>query len=104
MVLSAALDNGYIFLSLIAILTSVVGAVYYLGIIRDMFFYSPEHSINPDIVNSSLVVAIPEYVGIAEQKIMSQKQARRSMYEKLKCPKKFMEELLARPVKVELSF
>jgi NADH-ubiquinone oxidoreductase chain 2 len=51
MVLSAALDNGYIFLSLIAILTSVVGAVYYLGIIRDIFFYSPEHSINPDIVN-----------------------------------------------------
>jgi hypothetical protein len=28
MVLSAALDNGYIFLSLIAILTSVIGAVY----------------------------------------------------------------------------
>jgi NADH-ubiquinone oxidoreductase chain 2 len=33
MVLSAALDNGYIFLSLIAILTSVIGAGYYLNII-----------------------------------------------------------------------
>jgi hypothetical protein len=48
MVLSAALDSGYIFLSLIAILSSVVGGVYYLGIIRDIFFYSPEHSIDPE--------------------------------------------------------
>ena len=33
MVLSAALDNGYIFLTLVAILTSVISAVYYLNII-----------------------------------------------------------------------
>ncbi|CCC14768.1 putative NADH dehydrogenase subunit 2 [Sordaria macrospora k-hell] len=45
MVLSAALDNGYIFLSLIAILTSVVGAVYYLNIIKEIFFYSPGHKL-----------------------------------------------------------
>ena len=32
MVLSAALDNGYIFMVLIAILTSVISAVYYLAI------------------------------------------------------------------------
>jgi NADH-ubiquinone oxidoreductase chain 2 len=38
MVLSAALDSGYIFLSLIAILTSVIGAVYYLNIIREIYF------------------------------------------------------------------
>ncbi len=31
MVLSAALDSGYVFLALIAILTSVISAVYYLG-------------------------------------------------------------------------
>jgi len=43
--LSAALDNGYIFLSLIAILTSVVGAVYYLNIIKEIFFYSPGHKL-----------------------------------------------------------
>ena len=47
MVLSAALDNGYIFLSLIAILTSVIGAVYYLNIIKEIFFYIPEYKINP---------------------------------------------------------
>ena len=49
MVLSAALDNGYIFLTLIAILTSVIGAVYYLNIIKKIFFYLPDHSINPSI-------------------------------------------------------
>jgi NADH-ubiquinone oxidoreductase chain 2 len=47
MVLSAALDNGYIFLSLIAIITSVIGAVYYLNVIKEIFFYSPEHTVNP---------------------------------------------------------
>jgi len=47
MVLSAALDNGYIFLSLVAIITSVIGAVYYLSIIKEMFFFSSEYKINP---------------------------------------------------------
>jgi NADH-ubiquinone oxidoreductase chain 2 len=47
MVLSAALDNGYIFLSLIAILTSVIGGVYYLNVIKEIFFYSPDHEMNP---------------------------------------------------------
>ena len=52
MVLSAALDSGYIFLSLVAILTSVIGAVYYLNVIKEIFFYSPEHEVNP-ILNES---------------------------------------------------
>lgn len=43
MVLSAAIDNGYIFMTLIAILTSVIGAVYYLGIIKQIFFNEPEY-------------------------------------------------------------
>ena len=47
MVLSAALDKGLIFLSLIAILTSVIGGVYYLGIVKEMFFSLPEYKINP---------------------------------------------------------
>lgn len=47
MVLSAALDNGYIFISLIAVLTSVIGGVYYLNIVKEVFFFSPEHKINP---------------------------------------------------------
>src|SRR5690349_25158019 len=36
MVLSAALDKGYFFLSIIAILTSVIGAAYYLNIIKEI--------------------------------------------------------------------
>jgi len=51
MVLSAALDKGYIFLSLIAIITSVIGAVYYLNIIKEIFFYSPKYKINPLLQN-----------------------------------------------------
>jgi NADH-ubiquinone oxidoreductase chain 2 len=46
MVLSAALDSGYVFLTLVAILTSVIGAVYYLNIIKEIFFYQPIYKIN----------------------------------------------------------
>lgn len=38
MILSSAMDNGYIFMSLIAILTSVISAVYYLAVIKQIFF------------------------------------------------------------------
>jgi NADH-ubiquinone oxidoreductase chain 2 len=54
MVLSAALDNGYIFLSLIAILTSVISAVYYLNIIKEIFFYKPEYKLNPLLIDRKL--------------------------------------------------
>lgn len=53
MVLSAALDNGYIFLSLVAILTSVIGAVYYLNIIKEIFFYLPEYNLDPNFSKNS---------------------------------------------------
>ena len=43
MVLSAALDNGYVFLSLTAILTSVVSAVYYLDVIKEIIFKTPKY-------------------------------------------------------------
>jgi NADH-ubiquinone oxidoreductase chain 2 len=46
MVLSAALDSGYVFLTLVAILTSVISAVYYLNIIKEVFFYEPIYKIN----------------------------------------------------------
>ena len=47
MVLSAAIDNGYIFMSLVAILTSVISAVYYLIVIKEIFFYRTDYIINP---------------------------------------------------------
>ena len=55
MVLSAVLDNGYIFISLIAVLTSVIGAVYYLNIIKEVFFYLPNRIISR-LITSSLFV------------------------------------------------
>jgi len=58
MVLSAALDSGYIFLTLIAILTSVISAVYYLNIINQVFFDKPEYKINPAIVNINMHASI----------------------------------------------
>ena len=54
MVLSAALDNGYIFLSIIAILTSVIGAVYYLNVIKEIFFFLPQYKLNPLLDNFNL--------------------------------------------------
>ena len=54
MVLSAALDKGLIFLSLVAILTSVIGGVYYLSIIKEMFFSKPEYKVNTLLENLTL--------------------------------------------------
>jgi NADH-ubiquinone oxidoreductase chain 2 len=55
MILSAALDNGYIFMSLIAILTSVIGAGYYLNLIKQIFFYKSDYKKNTSINNIYLV-------------------------------------------------
>lgn len=49
MILSAALDNGYVFMSLVAILTSVVGAGYYLNLIKQIFFFDNDYEINSAI-------------------------------------------------------
>lgn len=54
MVLSAALDNGYIFLTLVGILTSVISAVYYLNIIKLVFFDKPDYEVNPELLNINL--------------------------------------------------
>ena len=49
MILSAAIDNGYIFMSLVAILTSVISAVYYLAIIKQIFFDKPDYELNSEL-------------------------------------------------------
>jgi NADH-ubiquinone oxidoreductase chain 2 len=49
MVLSAAIDNGYVFMSLVAILTSVISAVYYLVIIKQIFFEKQSYSLNLEL-------------------------------------------------------
>lgn len=53
MILSAALDNGYIFMALVAILTSVIGAAYYLNVVKQIFFYKEDYKKNPSLYLSS---------------------------------------------------
>ena len=67
MVLSAALDNGYIFLTLIAILTSVISAVYYLNIIKQVFFDKSEYKINPILENMDM------YANISKDNVLLEK-------------------------------
>jgi NADH-ubiquinone oxidoreductase chain 2 len=60
MVLSAALDNGYIFMVLVAILTSVISAVYYLTIIKQIFFDKPVYVLNGELNNLNLSAIISD--------------------------------------------
>lgn len=63
MILSAALDNGYIFMALVAILTSVIGAGYYLNLIKQIFFFKKDYKLNPSIHNVTLTgYIIPYYL------------------------------------------
>ena len=66
MILSAALDNGYVFITLVAILTSVISAVYYLVVIKSIFFEENDQKINPNF--SSLNTLI--YMGDAKKKLI----------------------------------
>ncbi len=58
MVLSAALDSGFVFLTLIAILTSVISAVYYLSVIKQVFFDELEYKLNQDFENTAIHTTI----------------------------------------------
>lgn len=58
MILSAALDNGYVFITLVAILTSVISAVYYLVVIKSIFFEENDQKINPNFNNLNTLVYI----------------------------------------------
>ena len=54
MVLSAALDSGHVFMALVAILTSVIGAAYYLNLIKNIFFFKENYKRNPSLDNLNL--------------------------------------------------
>jgi len=58
MVLSAALQNGFIFISLIAVITSVISAVYYLNIVKIMFFELNYYKYNLGLFNLKIPVQI----------------------------------------------
>ena len=61
MILSAALDNGYVFMALVAIITSVIGAGYYLNLIKQVFFYKSNYEVNPSVSNIHLVGYLVPY-------------------------------------------
>lgn len=46
MVLSAAVNSSFYFITFIAIITSVIGGVYYLNIIKEMFFFNSDLNLN----------------------------------------------------------
>ena len=56
MILNIAISQGFIFTSIIAIITSVISAVYYLMIVRNLFFYNTELKENKiKIINNNLI-------------------------------------------------
>ena len=57
-ILSAALDKGYIFMALIAILTSVISAVYYLVLIKNIFFEKHNQKLNENLNNINIIIII----------------------------------------------
>jgi NADH-ubiquinone oxidoreductase chain 2 len=67
MILSAAIDNGYIFMSLVAILTSVISAVYYLTIIKQIFFDKSDYRLNEQIETFNAEGLIAEENSIVEK-------------------------------------
>ena len=67
MVLSAALDSGYVFLTLTAILTSVISAVYYLGVIKQMFFDEHEYKLNQDLEPTKFKANVVSSININDE-------------------------------------
>jgi NADH-ubiquinone oxidoreductase chain 2 len=57
MILSAALDNGYVFITFVAILTSVISAVYYLVIIKNIFFDTNDYKLNSSLENNKISIS-----------------------------------------------
>lgn len=67
MILSAAIDNGYIFMSLVAILTSVISAVYYLTIIKKIFFDKNDYTLNEQLESFNADGLVAEENSIVEK-------------------------------------
>lgn len=68
MVLSAALQNGFIFLALIAVITSVISAVYYLNVVKFMFFEEQPYKYSWDLFNLKTPTQIINNNNVIESK------------------------------------
>jgi NADH-ubiquinone oxidoreductase chain 2 len=52
MILTVAIDKGFIFTVIIAIITSVISAVYYLILIKNIYFEKTEYKLNKKIIQN----------------------------------------------------
>jgi NADH-ubiquinone oxidoreductase chain 2 len=52
MILAGAIDKGLILTIFIAIITSVISAIYYLVLIKNMFFENTEYKLNTNLYNN----------------------------------------------------
>ena len=57
MILTSAINNGFIFTTIIAIITSVISAVYYLVIIKMIFFEESNYTLNKKLLNENFVIS-----------------------------------------------
>lgn len=65
MVLSAALDNGYIFITIVAILTSVISAGYYLNVIKQIFFDENEFDLNQGFLHAGYNCTVVQFSNVS---------------------------------------
>jgi NADH-ubiquinone oxidoreductase chain 2 len=71
MVLTTALDNEKVILVIVGILTSVIGAVYYLGIIRTIYFNDTDYITTYKIQSISLSTSLTIFISISTIMITS---------------------------------
>lgn len=69
MVLSSAINSGYIFMTFIAILTSVISAYYYLALIKQIFFFDSDYTFNPQLEKIALETKITNLIQNVSEKL-----------------------------------
>jgi NADH-ubiquinone oxidoreductase chain 2 len=73
MVFSAALQDGFIFLAIVAVFTSVISAVYYLFVIKTMFFDLNTSKLNIKLLNVKIPTLIIKKNNIINKQYLNSK-------------------------------
>ena len=66
MVLSSAINDGYIFLAIIAIITSVISASYYLNVVKEIFFEQSSFIVNKYFLDKIYKYTVASYLRLQE--------------------------------------
>ena len=64
MVLGASLDKGYVFMTLVGILTSVISGVYYLAINKNIFFDESVYSTDKEEIETKSLISLSSSITI----------------------------------------